>query len=214
MNDDRSSPGPSEAGEEAASAGDLAPRGQLVRTRSDDRRFSLSVVPPVSDQERVLWAGVPSDDMIRGCWLLAGLWTGSLAIAAGATAYAGLALPITIALAVASLLPLAWAAWRQAVLRHMTYELTTERLRVSHGIVSLDVDDVELYRIKDIHVRQPLMQRFFGLGTIIVYSADVTLPRCRIYGQPITLVRELREQLRFHTEDLRDRKVVREHDVR
>jgi hypothetical protein len=53
------------------------------------------------------------------------------------------------------------------------------------------------------------VQRVFGLGSILIWSSDVTLPRCRIHAQPIGVVRELREQIRLLSEDLRDRKVVR-----
>jgi membrane protein YdbS with pleckstrin-like domain len=147
--------------------------------------------------------------VVRGYWTFAALClvalTPLLYLAiernAGPAAVAGVLLGMA--------LPTLWAAWKQSLVRHTSYELTTERLRVTHGIFSLEVDDVELYRIKDIHVRQPLVQRVFGLGSILIWSSDVTLPRCRIHAQPIGVVRELREQIRLLSEDLRDRKVVR-----
>ena len=114
-----------------------------------------------------------------------------------------------VGILVAMAVPPVWAAWKQALVRHTSYELTSERLRVTHGILSLEVDDIELYRIKDIHVRQPLLQRICALGSIVIWSSDVTLPRCRIHAQPIGVVRELREKIRLLAEDLRDRKVVR-----
>jgi membrane protein YdbS with pleckstrin-like domain len=189
----------------------LRPRGELARTSSGEQlpRAALSVAANLSGGESLLWIGMPSERVIGGYWAFAAgcmiALTPFLYLAiehgGGPLTVAG----ITIAMAASTI----WAAWKQALVRHTTYELTTERLRVTHGIFSLEVDDVELYRIKDIHVRQPLLQRVFGLGSIVIWSSDVTLPRCRIHAQPIGVVRELREQIRLLSEDLRDRKVVR-----
>ncbi|MFM7244063.1 MAG: PH domain-containing protein [Planctomycetaceae bacterium] len=189
----------------------LRPQPGLLRPSADERqpRAALSVAANLSGTESLLWIGRPSERVIRGYWTFAAVCMIALtpllyvAIerAAGPVAIGGVLLAMA--------LPTVWAAWKQSLVRHTSYELTTERLRVTHGIFSLEVDDIELYRIKDIHVRQPLLQRVFGLGSIVIWSSDVTLPRCRIHAQPIGVVRELREQIRLLSEDLRDRKVVR-----
>jgi len=190
-----------------ASPTDLAPSGALARVTPP--RAALSVAANLSGGESLLWIGMPSERVIRGYWAFAAAWMVAL------TAPLYLAVerawsPLTIlAVLLAMGLAPAWAAWKQALVRHTTYELTTERLRVTHGIFSLEVDDIELYRIKDIHVRQPLLQRLCSLGSIVIWSTDVTLPRCRIHAQPIGVVRELREQIRLLSEELRDRKVIR-----
>lgn len=180
-----------------------------VAGEKDQPRAALSVAANLAGGESLLWIGRPSERVIRGYWTVAAacmvaltpLLFWAIEGGRGPLAIAGILLAMAI--------PPAWAAWRQALVRHTTYELTTERLRVTHGILSLEVDDVELYRIKDIHVRQPLLQRICGLGSIMIWSNDVTLPRCRIHAQPIGVVRELREQIRLLSEELRDRKVVR-----
>jgi membrane protein YdbS with pleckstrin-like domain len=180
-----------------------------VAGEKDQPRAALSVAANLAGGESLLWIGRPSERVIRGYWAFAA------ACMIGLTPLLFLAIedgrwPIAIAgILLAMAIPPAWAAWKQALVRHTTYELTTERLRVTHGVLSLEVDDVELYRIKDIHVRQPLLQRICGLGSIVIWSSDVTLPRCRIHAQPIGVVRELREQIRLLSEELRDRKVVR-----
>ena len=187
----------------------LVAREKPLRSDPSEARTALSVSANLSGGESLLWIGMPSELVVRGYWAFAAvcmtLLTPLLYLAIeqhrGPLAIAG----ILVAMAV----PPVWAAWKQALVRHTTYELTTERLRVTHGILSLEVDDIELYRVKDIHVRQPLLQRLCGLGSIVIWSSDVTLPRCRIHAQPIGVVRELREQVRLLAEDLRDRKVVR-----
>jgi uncharacterized membrane protein YdbT with pleckstrin-like domain len=187
----------------------LTPRGELSRTTPEPPRTTLSVAENLASGESIIWTGMPSERVVRGYWLFAAACNAALvpilfiAVTRGLGAWA-----VGGCIAAMAAAP-AWAFWKQAVVRHTTYELTTERLRVTHGILSLEVDDIELYRIKDIHVRQPLLQRLCGLGSIVIWSSDVTLPRCRIHAQPIGVVRELREQIRMHAEDLRDRKVVR-----
>lgn len=195
---------------ETTAAG-LRPRGELLRTAAAERqpRAALSVAANLSGTESLLWIGMPSERVIGGYWAFAAGCMIALtpplylAIEHGGGPWVIAGIVGVMAAAVV------WAAWKQSLVRHTTYELTTERLRVTHGIFSLEVDDIELYRIKDIHVQQPLLQRVFGLGSIVIWSSDVTLPRCRIHAQPIGVIRELREQIRLMSEDLRDRKVVR-----
>lgn len=41
--------------------------------------------------------------------------------------------------------------------------------------VSVTKDEVRLYRIKDVSLRQTFFQRVFGLGSIVVSSSDASL---------------------------------------
>lgn len=54
------------------------------------------------------------------------------------------------------------------------YTLTNERLKVTSGLLSKRVDEVELFRVKDTKVYQSILDRLVGLGTITVQSADKT----------------------------------------
>jgi len=187
------------------------PQGGLTRSEREmtGPRTALSVAANLSGGESLLWIGRPSERVIRGYWTVAAVCMTALTpvLYLAIEQNRGPAWIVGILLAMA--VPPVWASWKQALVRHTSYELTSERLRVTHGILSLEVDDIELYRIKDIHVRQPLLQRICALGSIVIWSSDVTLPRCRIHAQPIGVVRELREKIRLLAEDLRDRKVVR-----
>lgn len=184
---------------------------EVARTAAEKHlpRAALSAAANLAGGESLLWIGRPAERVIRGYWTIAAACMIVLTPVLHLVVERGLGPLAIAAVLLAMALPPAWAAWRQALVRHTTYELTTERLRVTHGILSLEVDDIELYRIKDIHVRQPLLQRIYSLGSIVIWSSDVTLPRCRIHAQPIGVVRELREQIRLLSEELRDRKVVR-----
>ncbi|MFN9370134.1 MAG: PH domain-containing protein [Planctomycetia bacterium] len=193
---------------DAAGTGLTRP-AQLVRDNATLVRVSLSAAANLAGNEAIVWTGRPSERVIRGYWLFAGACLAVVTPMLGYAITRNAGVPAIAVACIALVTPLVWAWWKQAVVRHTSYELTTERLRVTHGILSLDVDDIELYRIKDIHVRQPILQRVCGLGSILVWSTDVTLPRCRIHAQPIATVRELREQIRMLAEEIRDRKVVR-----
>ena len=56
------------------------------------------------------------------------------------------------------------------------YELTTERLRVYHGILGNRIDEIELVRIKDSRVKQHVGERMLDVGDITVISADASSP--------------------------------------
>ena len=56
------------------------------------------------------------------------------------------------------------------------YILTNQRLRILSGRLSKKEEEIELIRIKDIRVKQGLMDRAKGIGDVEVVSADETTP--------------------------------------
>lgn len=56
------------------------------------------------------------------------------------------------------------------------YCLSEDRLFVSRGFLSIQDDEVLLYRVRDIDTRRMLWQRIFGVGTVTVLSSDKTMP--------------------------------------
>jgi Bacterial PH domain len=75
------------------------------------------------------------------------------------------------------------------------FEITTQRVRIERGVLSKARQDVELYRIDDIALEQPLGMRLLGHGLLILRSTDRTSPEIRLYGVPglTTLAEKLRE---------------------
>ena len=55
------------------------------------------------------------------------------------------------------------------------YSLTAEALTIKKGFFSIEEDDVKLYRILDITLKQSFGQRIFGVGNIHCCSSDKTL---------------------------------------
>ena len=99
---------------------------------------------------------------------------------------------------------------RYLLTRSTVYELTTQRLRKTSGILHKKLDELELYRVKDSTLEQPLLLRLFGLGNINVLSSDATMPMVQINAVPGAY--DMREKLRVAVEAERDRKRVREVD--
>ena len=56
------------------------------------------------------------------------------------------------------------------------YRLTEEKLLINTGILSVNEEEIQLYRIMDITLKRSLLQRIFGVGTIHCCSGDKTSP--------------------------------------
>jgi uncharacterized membrane protein YdbT with pleckstrin-like domain len=149
------------------------------------------IAPPRADDdtpsgERDVWVGRPSQ------------WTN---------------FPIFVLCAALSplILPILYAAWVVLETRMSVYTLTTERLRTRRGVLAQRRDELELYRVRDIAVRQSFWQRLVGVGSVELVTSDRSDPRLVLPSIPdfehaATLLRE-------HTERMRRVKRVRELDV-
>ena len=146
--------------------------------------MAASSGPP---QEQILWSGRPSQIVNLRSFILCGL-------------FCWLVVPIFV------------AAWRWLSVRFFTYELTSQRLRITRGVLSRQTDDLELYRIKDTSFVQPLLLRLFGLANIVLTTSDVSTPVVTIEAIATSEAKQLRETIRTHVEQLRERKRVREVD--
>lgn len=157
---------------------------------------------PPAKPENVLWSG-HSSQWVHLWWYLFCIILAAAAVV-GAFFTAGLSL-------VGLLIPLAMWIVRWWLTRTTHYELTTQRLRKTSGILNRTLDELELYRVKDYSVEMPLFMRIFGLGNIRLVTSDATTPVVEIPA--IKGAMELRELLRAAVQAERDRKRVRELDV-
>jgi membrane protein YdbS with pleckstrin-like domain len=96
-------------------------------------------------------------------------------------------------------------------LRTIEYVVTNQRVRIISGIFSKEIQEIELFRVKDTSANQSFFLRLFGLGTITILSGDKSIPRLVLSGVPQAI--ELREKLRQEVMILRQRFGVREVDV-
>ena len=62
------------------------------------------------------------------------------------------------------------------------YVLTTERLRVTTGVLSTRTEDLELRRVRDSVILRPFWARLAGLGDVQILSADASTPRLVLHA--------------------------------
>lgn len=150
--------------------------------------------------ETTIWKGSPSQ------WLNLGPFALALVIATAIGAGAMFFPPVWLGLVV----PLGYVVWRYLVVRCQVFELTSQRLRITSGVINQKIDEIELYRVKDTVMLRPWWMRLTGLAAISLQTSDRTLPHLLIPA--INNGLELRELLRKQVEAQRDSKRVREMD--
>jgi uncharacterized membrane protein YdbT with pleckstrin-like domain len=138
------------------------------------------------DEERVLWTGHPSHAKDLGyhilCWLVSPL-----------------------------VFPLFMSLARYLQTRFTRFEITSERIRITVGVFSRHMEELELYRVKDTSVLEPFLLRvWFKLGHLVLRTSDPSNPLLVIPA--IANVHHLREELRGCVEKIRAAKGVREVD--
>ena len=60
------------------------------------------------------------------------------------------------------------------------YTITDELLTVNEGLFTVQENDCYMYKIQDVKMMATLMERIFGLGTIVCYTGDVTNPELKL----------------------------------
>lgn len=81
------------------------------------------------------------------------------------------------------------------------------KIFVKTGILSTTIDEVNLFRIYDIQIHQSLGQKIFGVGTITLFSKDITNPTCELIN--IKNPYKIRNLLAEKIEVAREQKGVR-----
>ena len=94
--------------------------------------------------------------------------------------------------------------------KNTNYQLTEERLITKKGILSREIDEMELYRVKDYQINSPFFQRIFSLGTIVLDTSDKSDPFLSLNA--VKNPEKIRDMLRTQVEALRLKKGVREID--
>ncbi len=164
--------------------------------------MSISPASPNAAAETSLWKGHTSQwvhfwyyffCLLLGAGCIAG------AVFTGGLAAAGLVVPLIM-----------WIV-RWWVTKCTAYELTTQRLKISSGILNRKLEELELFRVKDYAMDQPLFLRMLGLGNLTLVTSDASTPTVAIKAIP--KIEEVREMLRTAVQVERDRKRVRELDV-
>ncbi len=95
----------------------------------------------------------------------------------------------------------------------ITYEVTEDRLILHKGIFQKSIDEIELYRIKDIRIDFTLINQWAGIGTITLLSSDETTEGRPFVIRDVEQAQARREKLRDLVNAARRARGVREFDM-
>ncbi|HEU0134355.1 MAG TPA: PH domain-containing protein [Allosphingosinicella sp.] len=93
------------------------------------------------------------------------------------------------------------------------YDVCEDRLIVREGIFIKSLDEVELYRVKDVRLDFTLINQMAGIGTITVNSSDETTRGAPLRLRHVERAAHRREELRRLVEAARQKRRVREIDM-
>ncbi len=101
-----------------------------------------------------------------------------------------------------SLAATAMACYRFLFIRNSRYLITVEVIRISRGIFFKRTDQIEMFRIKDYIITQPLMLQLFKLMDLTLKSTDPENPVIWLRGIPesdiIDTIRDYVQEARKH----------------
>jgi uncharacterized membrane protein YdbT with pleckstrin-like domain len=60
------------------------------------------------------------------------------------------------------------------------YIVQEETITIRKGLLTLEEDDTYMYKVQDVKMIRSLMERIFGLSTLICYTGDVTHPELKL----------------------------------
>ncbi|MEM6315761.1 MAG: PH domain-containing protein [Planctomycetota bacterium] len=129
------------------------------------------------DKEEVYYEGSP---LLRGEWTLLAGWVAAavviVAIGVGVVYWTEFSLTgwlvglIMLAVGVGCVFfPALWV-------RRLHYRITNYRIDFEHGLLSKNIETLELWHVNDIRFHQSLLDRIFGVGTIGITSDDRSTP--------------------------------------
>lgn len=105
---------------------------------------------------------------------------------------------------------LAWGI-KALQLKATVYTLKKDRLLVKRGILRRVTDELELFRVRDFQLDEPIALRLFSLGNLVLVTSDRTTPFIRLDAIPE--LSKLHEYLRNLVRSCWDERGVREIDA-
>lgn len=160
---------------------------------------------PSVDEETLVWRGSPSQ------WLNFGFYFACLLLGAAVVAawwfYRDQSPLILAVLAV----PVVMALWRGMATACRRYEVTTQRVRMTTGVLSRKTNELELYRVRDYTVLRPFWLRMVGRGHVILQTSDRSTPEVVLEAVPRP--EQLKDDVRTNTEIVRRRRGVRDFEI-
>lgn len=60
------------------------------------------------------------------------------------------------------------------------YTITPSTLTIDEGLLRTEENDCYMYKVQDVKLTTTLLEKIFGLGTIICFTGDVTTPEIKL----------------------------------
>ncbi len=88
--------------------------------------------------------------------------------------------------------------WSPRMALTVRYRLTNQRLIMESGFIGRQTEEIDLYRVNDVAVKQNAFERIVGMGDIDLTSADASTPHRVLHniGGPIRIKDLIREASR------------------
>ncbi len=156
---------------------------------------------------KLFYEGVPSWKAFIGHYVLAVFGAGLLIVilnmisksdAPTTTKLLNAAIPV----AIAAIYMFGVTLYRKSI----KFRVTNSAIETERGLLSKNIDVLQLWRCRDVRYRQNLIDRILGIAHIEVFAQDATTPHLEIVGMPAS--RQLFENLRDSIEMQRQHKNV------
>jgi membrane protein YdbS with pleckstrin-like domain len=121
-----------------------------------------------------------------------GHYAGALLL--GIAAAVGLFMVMPLLVPLALIPPAAVFTWSRLSRAANSYRLFPDRLEIESGIFDRKIENVELFRVRDVGLRQGMLGRMADFGDIYVHSTDSSTPDMHI--RAIDAPRDFYEQVR------------------
>ncbi|MEM1012747.1 MAG: PH domain-containing protein [Planctomycetota bacterium] len=152
--------------------------------------------PAEDDQEIVYYEGSP---LLRGelgllmVWLTVGLVVAALPVLmqvfgeAGPPWWLWVLIPVGIGL---FFFPSLWV-------KRNRFKITNYRIDFEHGLITTNIDTLELWHVNDVRMRQGPLDKIFGVGSIHITSDDRSTPELelRSVSNPRPLFENLKQRV-------------------
>lgn len=90
--------------------------------------------------------------------------------------------PVFLLIPLIAILGLACLTWLKTA--STSYHFAKNRMTWRTGLLSRSAESLELYRVADVTMNQPFLQRLFGVGAITIRSADANHREIVMLGVP------------------------------
>lgn len=70
--------------------------------------------------------------------------------------------------------------WSPRMALTIRYKLTSQRLIITHGFIGRRTEEIDLFRVNDVSVKQHVWERITRIGDVSVLSGDSTSPVVRL----------------------------------